>query len=231
MKPINPELVIEDMIRRQEVGSYGFWTDPLDIYGGKSRMEVWTLPVDLGNMNPDKGGISFNYFEPRGEAGRRHAGLDIHMKPNSPIHAVTDGIVVYQGYYASGQNTGRKVYRVMVANFDGSLVLYGEMHDMPIATGTVIRQGDIIGYTKRMDVDRMLHIEVYENAEAYLGIFSQGTFDSTDATKYDNVKDAPFQRRPDLINPTMFGALRVYQGYYDNHAWKMSPNYKFMPDD
>lgn len=210
MQPIKPLAVLENMITNTgDEGSFAFWTEPLDVLSGRSRMEMWTFPLDLEDLRRDKG-ISYNFRQDR--SGRTHAGLDIHTTPssNSPVYAVTDGIVVYQGWFYDSAIKKIPVYQVVVLNFDGSVVRYGEMHDRKIAAGTIVQQGDIAGYIKKMDSDEMLHIEVYSNADEFDQAFRYNLTDRYNK-KYDAVAEIGYQRRGDLINPTMIGALGLFQ--------------------
>lgn len=71
-----------------------------------------------------------------------HSGIDIYAPYNTPIYAVLDGVVV-ANFWSDGIGNVVALY-----HGDG---LYTEVHHMnsrsPLAIGTEVSQGDVIGYT------------------------------------------------------------------------------------
>lgn len=58
-----------------------------------------------------------------------------------------------------------------------------------------------MGYTKMMNKDSMLHIEVYDGSEGTASPSKKGN------KSYKNVDNKTYGRRKDLIDPTMFATL------------------------
>ncbi|HWF47932.1 MAG TPA: M23 family metallopeptidase [Bryobacteraceae bacterium] len=119
------------------------------------------------------------------DGGRKHGGCDLIAPNGTEILAVDDGTVIngpYAFYHGTYALEVRHTYLV---------VRYGEISRVAtgILVGSRVTRGQVIAYIGRMNVDSMLHIEMYSG------------FDSGPLTVRANV---PFERRLDLMDPTDF---------------------------
>jgi hypothetical protein len=80
----------------------------------------------------------------------------------------------------------------LVVQHHGFLARYCEIRGVALGVGrgSVVKAGDHIAYVGKMFIDSMLHLEIYSKPHA--------------AGLLTNRKNAPFQRRADLQNPTTF---------------------------
>lgn len=115
-------------IDRMSPASRQFWLESLDVYDGKSRIEHYTHPYDLGTEQTP--GVSDNFGDKRpdtGEPVRSHAGLDIYAVSSRkttegvPIYVVTDGWVIDVAPFVGNTE------QITVRNADGSIVRYTEI--------------------------------------------------------------------------------------------------------
>ena len=93
---------------------------------------------------------------------RMHKGLDIGAPYGAPIHAMTDGIVTFAG------RTGGYGNFVKLVHGGGIASGYGHMSRIAVASGTRVRQGQVIGYigSTGMSTGPHLHWEVWKNGTA-----------------------------------------------------------------
>jgi murein DD-endopeptidase MepM/ murein hydrolase activator NlpD len=93
---------------------------------------------------------------------RMHKGLDIGAPRGAPIHAMTDGVVSFAG------RTGGYGNFVKLVHGGGLASGYGHMSRIAVASGTRVRQGQVIGYvgSTGMSTGPHLHWEVWKNGGA-----------------------------------------------------------------
>ena len=93
---------------------------------------------------------------------RMHKGLDIGAPYGAPIHAMTDGVVAFAG------RTGGYGNFVKLVHGGGMASGYGHMSRIAVASGTRVRQGQVIGYvgSTGMSTGPHLHWEVWKNGAA-----------------------------------------------------------------
>jgi murein DD-endopeptidase MepM/ murein hydrolase activator NlpD len=122
------------------------------------------------------------------DAGRRlHAGCDLYAPVGTPIYSVADGKIIEFGDFYRGT-------RCIVIDHDDFIVRYGEIQDLlpqGIKVGSLVKANTEIGKVaclKGVDIS-MLHFEMYKG-------FSSGPL--------TNKRNPPYQRRPDLMDPTGF---------------------------
>jgi murein DD-endopeptidase MepM/ murein hydrolase activator NlpD len=98
-------------------------------------------------------------FHPLLRYSRMHQGVDFAAAHGSPIHAVTEGTVVYAGRHGGHGNYVR-------INHGGGLGTgYAHMSRIAAYPGERVRQGQIIGYvgSTGLSTGPHLHYEVYRN--------------------------------------------------------------------
>jgi murein DD-endopeptidase MepM/ murein hydrolase activator NlpD len=107
----------------------------------------------------------------------------------TPVLAIDDGVVL-RGYTRFYRGTGY----IVVRHRCGYIVRYCEVREEPGAVNAIrplaaVSEGQVIAHVGRMHVDSMLHFELYRGD-------GRG--------EYSQKQNAPFQRRSDLIDPTLF---------------------------
>lgn len=75
-----------------------------------------------------------------------HAGLDLAAPTGSPIYAPADGVVVFAGRYPLKSSVSWWRYGNLVVLRHGDLfvTLFGHCHEVKVATGQRVRQGDLV---------------------------------------------------------------------------------------
>jgi murein DD-endopeptidase MepM/ murein hydrolase activator NlpD len=106
--------------------------------------------------------------------------------PGTPIFAVGDGVVVEW-------NAKKEFYHhtfAVVVQHHGFVARYCEIRGVAtgIGRGSIVKAGDHIADVREMLMDSMLHLEIYSKPYAVGPLTDR--------------KNAPFQRRADLQNPT-----------------------------
>jgi murein DD-endopeptidase MepM/ murein hydrolase activator NlpD len=136
------------------------WTD------GKSV--IWVNGDGVGGEGgagmrlPVSGRVSSGFgerFHPILGYKRFHAGLDLAAPMGSPIVAAADGRVVSAGWHGG---YGRLV---AIAHVGGIETMYGHMSRIVAAPGSLVRQGQLIGYvgSSGLSTGPHLHYEVLKN--------------------------------------------------------------------
>ena len=72
-----------------------------------------------------------------------HTGIDLRAKRNTKIYAPADGVINFAGFH---KKSGYGVMIILDHNY-GFRTLYGHMKKVAVKKGTVVRKGDLIGYT------------------------------------------------------------------------------------
>ena len=93
---------------------------------------------------------------------RMHKGIDFGARWGTPIHAAADGQVTRAGW-AGGY--GRQV---RIGHASGIATSYSHMSSLAVAPGTLVRQGQLIGYvgSSGLSTGPHLHYEVYRGGVA-----------------------------------------------------------------
>ena len=92
---------------------------------------------------------------------RMHAGMDIRARYGTPIHAVTDGVVVFAGRHGGHGNYVR-------LNHGGGMATgYAHMSRFAVSAGSTVRRGQVIGYvgSTGLSTGPHLHYEMYRNGQ------------------------------------------------------------------
>lgn len=118
-----------------------------------------------GLMTPVAGHITSPFgmrYHPILHFSRMHDGIDFGAAAGSPIVAAADGRVIRAGW-AGGY--GRQV---RIAHGGGIVTTYNHMSRIAAAAGTLVRQGEVIGYvgTSGLSTGPHLHYEVLKNGVA-----------------------------------------------------------------
>lgn len=121
-----------------------------------------------------------------GRSGRLHAACDLIAPQGTRIHAVGDG-VVSRGMYYFYHGT----FAIEVTHERGLVARYCEIERVAagIVKGAQVKQGQVIAYVGKMQVDSMLHLELYAG---------------TATGNLSRPNSPPFNRRSDLIDPTPY---------------------------
>lgn len=159
-------------------------------------------PVPTGVSGPSLPSISFplaevpklDYHQGKnhkrwfgaGRDGRLHAACDLIVPEGTPIYAIADGFVSRPKYPFF-----RGTFAIEITHDRGLVARYCEIRDVAagVVKGARIKQGQVVAYVGKMHVDSMLHLELY--AGTATGALSRGN-------------TPPYNRRPDLIDPTPY---------------------------
>jgi len=138
--------------------------------GGKP---VWVDAITVGRAPPASEGLQWPVagritsgfglrIHPILRFARMHRGVDFGAPRGTPIHAAADGHVARAGW-AGGY--GRQVR----LNHDGGLATsYSHMSSLSVEPGTLVRQGQLIGYvgSSGLSTGPHLHYEVHRGGVA-----------------------------------------------------------------
>ena len=118
-----------------------------------------------GMMWPVRGGISSTFglrVHPILRFARMHKGVDFKASWGSPIVAAADGQVVRAGW------AGGYGQQVRLAHADGLSTSYSHMSRITAEPGSIVRQGQLIGYvgSTGLSTGPHLHYEVYRGGVA-----------------------------------------------------------------
>ena len=139
------------------------WTD------GKAT--IWVNGDGVGGQTsqgmrmPVSGRVTSGYgsrFHPILGYRRMHAGLDFAAAHGTPITAAADGRVVAAGWSGGYGNL------VRIAHSGGVQTMYGHMSRVAARAGSVVRQGQVIGYvgSTGLSTGAHLHYEVRKGGRA-----------------------------------------------------------------
>lgn len=99
-------------------------------------------------------GMIVNAFD----SGKKHYGIDIVAKPNEPVQAVLDGIVISSSYSLETGNV------VIIQHKDNIITIYKHLQKILKPYGSVVKQGDaigIIGNSGEYTSGPHLHFEIW----------------------------------------------------------------------
>lgn len=99
-------------------------------------------------------------FKPK--SNPKHKGVDIAGKKGSPIFAVKQGRVIYQGQKFSGYGK-----MVMIKHPNGIATLYSHLNKIFVKAGQIVTGGQLIGTMGRTGraTGVHLHFEIMQNME------------------------------------------------------------------
>lgn len=128
------------------------WFSPAGVGGQSGTME---RPVNGGWISSPYG----MRYHPILHITRMHAGVDIAVPYGTPIHAATDGRVIYAGWHGGH---GRYV-RIKYNGTYGTG--YAHMSRIAATVGERVHEGEVIGYvgSSGLSTGPHLHYELYKN--------------------------------------------------------------------
>jgi murein DD-endopeptidase MepM/ murein hydrolase activator NlpD len=126
---------------------------------------MFELPIALEHPYPKRGRLSFGFQRTETHT---HQGVDLVAPEGTIVRSVADGVVErvndrmpstapFHGY-------GRVV---IVRHADGLRSLYAHLHDVRVAVGQLLRQGEPVGTVGTSDVENSgahLHFEVFRGS-------------------------------------------------------------------
>ena len=128
---VNPYAKDLERIRKEKkiiLKALATWSDKPNV------QTQFILPVD-GELGSPFGLRRFFNGEPR----RPHSGLDIAAPEGTLIRSPADGVVVNTGDYFFNGNS------VFVDHGQGLVTMFCHLSDIDVQTGTVVKQGDVLG--------------------------------------------------------------------------------------
>jgi murein DD-endopeptidase MepM/ murein hydrolase activator NlpD len=99
-------------------------------------------------------GMIVNKFDP----AKKHYAIDIVAKPNEPVNAVLDGVVILSSY---SMETGNMV---VIQHKDNLISIYKHLQTIPKPFGSVVKSGDaigIVGNSGEYSTGPHLHFELW----------------------------------------------------------------------
>lgn len=93
--------------------------------------------------------------------GQFHPGLDIAAPLGTPIVAAADGVIL-----SAGPRSGFG-YAIYMQDIEGNVQIYGHMRRLNVATGQVVRAGDLIAWVgnEGFSTGPHLHFEIHQGRE------------------------------------------------------------------
>ena len=137
------------------IGGHSDWYDAASLSQISSNALAW----------PVSGPITSNFgmrYHPILHFARMHKGMDFGVRWGSPIVASADGVVARAGW------AGGYGQQVRIAHGGGIATSYSHMSRMVVAPGSLVHQGQLIGYvgTTGLSTGAHLHYETYRNGIA-----------------------------------------------------------------
>lgn len=132
-------------------------TDWIDANGAGKQVATMAWPVNA----PITSGFGIR-FHPILHFARMHRGIDFGAHYGSPIVAAADGQVVRAGW------AGGYGQQVRLAHAAGMGTSYSHMSRIVVAPGSIVHQGQLIGYvgSSGLSTGPHLHYEVYRGGVA-----------------------------------------------------------------
>ncbi len=153
-----------------------------------------TFPIPFVPTQGYRGGLGFGASRRVKGVKRAHGACDLIAPKGTEIRAVEDGIVLqspqrfYHGTFAFAVQHSSFIVRYCEIERD----LSGGIHP-----GAAVYEGQIIAHVGKMFHSSMLHLEIYKGT-------AKGGFTNRTNQKYLYVKNANYQRRKDLVDPTPY---------------------------
>jgi murein DD-endopeptidase MepM/ murein hydrolase activator NlpD len=137
------------------VGGRSSWYDAASLSQVSSSALAWPVSARITS------GFGMRYH-PILHYSRMHKGMDFGARWGSPIVASADGVVARAGW-AGGYGS-----QVRINHASGIATSYSHMSRMVVSPGTMVRQGQLIGYvgTSGLSTGPHLHYETYRNGVA-----------------------------------------------------------------
>jgi murein DD-endopeptidase MepM/ murein hydrolase activator NlpD len=137
------------------VGGRSGWYDAASLSQVSSAALAWPVSARITS------GFGMRYH-PILHFARMHKGMDFGARWGSPIVASADGVVARAGW------AGGYGQQVRINHASGIATSYSHMSRMVVAPGSLVRQGQLIGYvgTTGLSTGAHLHYETYRNGVA-----------------------------------------------------------------
>lgn len=137
------------------VGGRSGWYDAASLAQVSSSALAWPVSARITS------GFGMRYH-PILHFSRMHKGMDFGARWGSPIVASADGVVARAGW-AGGYGS-----QVRINHANGIATSYSHMSRMVVSPGTLVHQGQLIGYvgTSGLSTGPHLHYETYRNGVA-----------------------------------------------------------------
>lgn len=145
---------IDAAIRAKEAEIIAYWASQGGVGDVSSTGYLWPLP-NYNSLSSLYGGR----IHPITGASHNHSGIDIPAPSGTPILAAKSGIVITSVAHSAYGNY------IVVSHGEGSSTLYAHMVRLGLPEGTIVQQGDVIGYvgTTGSSTGNHLHLEVRLN--------------------------------------------------------------------
>jgi murein DD-endopeptidase MepM/ murein hydrolase activator NlpD len=140
---------------RWTVGGRGGWYDAASLSQISSSALAWPVTARITSTFGMRRHPILGY-------ARMHKGMDFGARWGSPIVASADGVVARAGW------AGGYGQQVRINHSSGIATSYSHMSRMVVSAGSLVRQGQVIGYvgTTGLSTGAHLHYETYRNGVA-----------------------------------------------------------------
>ena len=140
---------------RWTVGGRSGWYDAASLSQVSSSALAWPVSARITSRFGMR-------YHPILHYARMHKGMDFGARWGSPIVASADGVVARAGW------AGGYGQQVRINHGSGIATSYSHMSRMVVSPGTLVRQGQLIGYvgTTGLSTGAHLHYETYRNGVA-----------------------------------------------------------------
>ncbi|MFD1705669.1 LysM peptidoglycan-binding domain-containing protein [Siminovitchia sediminis] len=131
--------------------------------------------------------ISQSYgWKPFGSGLQFHQGIDLVKSHKSPVHAFTEGTVLYAGMGKTGTGLGNYGNVVFVKDKNGRGQLYAHLDSVAVKAGASIKKGQVIGYQGMTGqvTGSHLHYEVRKKTAPSYGWESDQVHSTLEPTAY-----------------------------------------------
>jgi|GEM_PF-1617177 len=146
------------------------------------------FPLDKIPALSYKGGR--RYFGAPRSGGLKHGACDLIARDGTPVYAMADGDVLRGPYhFYHGSFAIEVLHPTFDRRFPNFVIRYCEIAPGAARRGSTVREGQVIGHTKKMHKDAMLHLEM---------------FSGTATGRLTQKHRMPYKRREDLVDPTPY---------------------------
>jgi len=123
---------------------------------------------------------------PFGKGREFHTGIDLVRKHKAPIHAFTEGTVLYAGMGKQGTGLGGYGNVVVVKDKNNRAQVYAHLDSVAVKKGAIIERDQIIGYqgSTGQSTGSHLHFEVRKTCSPSYGWIADRANNCLDPTAY-----------------------------------------------
>ncbi|CEG28067.1 M23 family metallopeptidase [Bacillus sp. B-jedd] len=148
---------------------------------------------------------------PFGGGKEFHTGIDLVKSHKAPIHAFTEGTVVYAGEGKTGTGLGGYGNVVLIRDKNGRGQLYAHLDSVSVMTGQSVKKGQEVGKqgTTGRSTGSHLHYEVRKSTSPSYGWTANRVTNCLDPTEY--LKGYYLEPKPETKQAAAIDAAGTYK--------------------